>query len=67
MLEDEGTLGGVLRLSDAVSALPGGTSVQMDARLKGPQPQIRLLVIVEPREKFNLKRGVDIGIPHGIQ
>ena len=47
--EDEGTLDWVLRLSDAVSALPGGTSVQVNARAKGPQPQTRLLVIVEPR------------------
>ena len=65
--EDEGTLDWVLRLSDTVSALPGGTSVQVDARVKGPQPQTWLLVIVEPREKFNLKRGVDIGVPRGIQ
>ena len=65
--EDEGTLDWVLRLSDAVSALPGGTSVQVDARVKGPHPQTRLLVIVEPHEKFNLKWGVDIGIPRGIQ
>ena len=65
--EDEGTLDWVLRLTEAVSALPGGTSVQVDARVKGPQPQTRLLVIVEPRERFNLKRGVDIGVPRGIQ
>ena len=65
--EDEGTLGWVLRLNDAVSALPGGTSVQVDARVKGLQPQTRLLVVVEPREKFNLKRGVDVGVPRGIQ
>ena len=65
--EDEGTLDWVLRLSNAVSSLPDGTSVHVDTRIKGPQPQTRLLVIVEPREKFNLKRGVDIGIPRGIQ
>ena len=65
--EDEGTLDWVLRLSDAASALPGGTSTQVDARVKCPQPQTWLLVIVEPREKFNLKRGVDIGIPRRIQ
>ena len=49
------------------SALPGGTSAQVDDRVKGPQPQTRLLVIVEPREKFHLKRRVDIGIPRRIQ
>ena len=65
--EDGGTLDWVLRLSDAVSALLGGTSVQVDARVKSPQPQTRLLVIVEPRENFNLKRGVDTGVPRGIQ
>ena len=67
MWEDEGTFDWVLRLSNAVLSLPGGTSVQVDARAKGPQPQTRLLVIIEPREKFNLKRGVGIGIPRGIQ
>ena len=65
--EDKGTFDWVLRLSNAVSSLSGGTSVIVDARVKGPQPQTRLLVIIEPREKFNLKRGVDIGIPRGIQ
>ena len=63
--KNEGTPDWVLRLSDAVSSLPGGTSVQVDARVKGPQPQTRLLVIMEPREKFNLKRGVVIGILRG--
>ena len=57
----------VLRLSNAVSSLPGGTSGQVDGRVKSPQPQSRLLVIIEPCEKFNLKRGVDIGVPRGIQ
>ena len=50
MWEDEGKLYWVLRLRNVVSSLPGGTSVQMDARVKGPQPQTRLLVIIEPRK-----------------
>ena len=37
--EDEGTLDWVLRLSNDVSLLPGGTGVQVDARVKRPQPQ----------------------------
>ena len=65
--EDQGTLDWVLRLSNAVSSLPGGTSVQVDPRVKGTQPQLRLLVIIEPREKFNLKQGAPIGVPRGIQ
>ena len=41
--------------------------MQVDARVRVPQPQTRLLVIIEPRDKFNLKGGVDIGAPRGIQ
>ena len=67
VLDDEGTLDWVLRLSNAMPSLLGGTSVQVDARVKGPQPQTRLFVIIEPREKFNLKREADIGVPRGIQ
>ena len=65
--EDEGTVDWVLRLSNAVSSLPRGTSVQVDAGVKGPQRQSWLLVIIESREKLNLKRGVDIRVPRGIQ
>ena len=57
---------GSLRLSNAVSPLPGGTSVQVDARVKDPQPQMRLFVIIEPREEFNLKRAVGIELLRGI-
>ena len=64
--EDEGTLNCILRLSNAVPSLPGGTSLQVKARVKGPEPQTRLLVIIESRKKFNLKREVDIGVPRGI-
>ena len=39
--EDEGTLDWVLRLSNTVSSLSGGTCVQVDARVKCPQPQTR--------------------------
>ena len=65
--EDKGTLDWVLRMSNGVSSLPGETSVQVDARVKDPESQLRLVVIIEPREKFNLKRGIDIGVPRGIQ
>ena len=36
--EDEGILDWSLRLSNNVLSLPGGTSVQVYARVKGPQP-----------------------------
>ena len=67
MWEDEGTLDWVLGRGNAVLLLRGGTSEQVDARAKNPQPQTRLLVIIEPREELNLKRGVDIEVPRGIQ
>ena len=41
--------------------------MQGDARVKDPQLQSRLLLVIEAREKFNLKRGVDIGVARGIQ
>ena len=63
--KDEGTLDWVLHLSNGVSTLPGGTSMQVYAQVKGPQTQSRLLVITEPRETFNLKRGIVIGVPEG--
>ena len=50
-----------------VASLPDKTSVQVDARVKGLQPQSRLHGILEPRETFNIERGVDIGVPRGIQ
>ena len=65
--EDESTPDWGSSLNNDVSSLPGGKSVQVDARVKGPQPQPRLRVIIEPRAKFNFKRGVDIVVPRGIQ
>ena len=41
--------------------------MQVDDRVKVPQPQSLLLVIIEPREALNLKRGVDIEVPRGVQ
>ena len=66
VLEDDATLEWILRLDQAV-VLPGGTSVDVDARTQGPLPQSKLLIIVEPLEKFDPKRGVDVGIPRGVQ
>ena len=41
--------------------------MQVDAQVKGPQSKSRLLLIIEPREKFNLKLGTDIKVSRGIQ
>ena len=40
--EDEATLDSLLDLTEDVE-LPEGTSVQVSAKVKGPQPQIRML------------------------
>ena len=44
--EDEGTLHWKLRIAKDVE-VPGGTSIQVDAFVKGPQPQVQQLVVVE--------------------
>ena len=67
MWEDEDTLDRVLRLSNDMSSLHGGTSKQVYAQVKGSQTQSRLLVTIEPREKFSFKRGIVIGVSRGIQ
>ena len=54
--EDDATLEWILRLDQEV-VLPGGTSVLVDAKTQGPLPQSKLLIIVEPLEKLDLKIG----------
>ena len=44
--EDEGTLHWKLRIAKDVE-VQGGTSIQVDAFVKGPQPQVQQLVVVE--------------------
>ena len=64
--EDEGTLHWKLRIAKDVE-VPGGTSIQVDAFVKGPQPQVQQLVVVEPTNRYDLKLGVDLGVPRGAQ
>ena len=45
----------------------GGTSIQVDAFVKGLQPQVQQLVVVEPTKSYDLKLGVDLGVPRGAQ
>ena len=44
--EDEGTLHWKLRIAKDVE-VPGGTSIQVDAFVEGPQPQVQQLVVAE--------------------
>ena len=64
--EDEGTLHWKLRIAKDVE-VPGGASIQVDAFVKGPQPQVQQLVVVEPTNRYDLKLGVDLGVPRGAQ
>ena len=64
--EDEATLDWPLHLAEDVE-LPGGTSIQVLAKVRGPRPQKRVLLVVEPNAKYDLRSGVDIGIPRGVQ
>lgn len=54
------------RLDQDVS-LPGETSRQVSARVKGPQLQTKRLVVVEPLGGFDLAQGVDIGVSRGVK
>ena len=63
---DEGTLNWKLRIAKDVE-FPGGTSIQVDAFVKGSQPQVQQLVVVEPTNSYDLKLGVDLGVPRGAQ
>ena len=64
--EDEGTLHWKLRIAKNVE-VQGGTSIQVDAFVKGPQPQVQQLVVVEPTNRYDLKLGADLGVPRGAQ
>ena len=64
--EDEGTLPWKLRIAKDVE-VPVGSSIQVGAFVKGPQPQVQQLVVVEPTNRHDLKLGVDLGVPRGAQ
>ena len=64
--EDEGTLHWKLRIAKDVEG-HGDTSLQVDAFVKGPQPQVQQLVVVESTKRYDLKVGVDLGVPRGAQ
>ena len=64
--EDEGTLHWKLRIAKDVE-VQGGTSIQVDAFVKVPQPQVQELVVVEPTNHYDLKIGLDLGVPRGAQ
>ena len=64
--EDEGTLHWQLRIANDVE-VQGGISIQVDAFVKGPQPHVQQLVVVEPTKRYDLTLGMDLGVPRGAQ
>lgn len=66
--EDEGKLHWKLCLAKDVE-VPGGTNIQVNAFVQDPQPQVRqlVLIVVEPAIRYDLKLGVDLGVPRGAQ
>ena len=62
--EDGGTLHWKLRTAKDVE-VPGGTIIQVDVCVKGPQPQVQQLVVVESTNSYDLELGVDLGMPRG--
>ena len=57
--EDEGALHWNVRIAKDVE-VQGGTSIQVDAFVKGPQPHVQQLVVVEPTNLYDLNLGVDL-------
>ena len=64
--EDEDTLHWKLRMAKYVE-VQGGTSIQVDAFVKGPRPQVQQLVLVEPTNRYDLKLREDLGVPREAQ
>ena len=64
--EDEGTLHWKLRITRDVE-VQGGASIQLDTFVKGPQPRVKQLVVVEPTNRYDLKLRVELGVSRGAQ
>lgn len=47
--------------------VPGDTGVQVEAFVKGAQPQSRQLVVVEPTVRYDLGKDLVLSIPRGVQ
>ena len=45
----------------------GYVSLEIDAFVKGPQPQTRQLVLVTPLPSFDPGTGADLGVARGVQ
>ena len=41
--------------------------MQVNAHVKGPEPQTRLLVVIKSLKCFDSNKGVDIGVPREVQ
>ena len=64
--QDEGTLKWDLTIDRNVH-VPGGVSVEMEARVTGPIPDSKTLVVVSPVVSFDLEEKATLGVAKGVQ
>ena len=64
--EDDGTLQWRVFLTDTTD-IPGGVSVEIDARVEGPLPNAKTLMLVFPVSPFDLEGDGKLGIAKGVQ
>lgn len=64
--QDEGTLKWDLAIDRNVH-VPGGVSVEIEARVTGPIPHSKTLVVVSPVVSFDLEEKATLGVAKGVQ
>lgn len=64
--QDDGTLQWKLYNEKQV-VVEGFVSLQIPAFVKGPQPQERQLVLINPTKTYDLEHGADLGIARGVE
>lgn len=64
--EDDGTLQWILYNTSSLR-VDGFVSVEIQAYVKGPQPQDRQLVLLTPLPPFDLELQADLGMARGVQ
>lgn len=66
MWEDDSTFEWDLRQVPETTPLAEFTSQAVETAAVGPQPQDRQLVMVLPRERFDLEKGAQVGVARAV-
>lgn len=64
--EDDGTLQWPIYVDNEIE-VPGSVSAEIEARVKGPIPYAKTLVLVFPVAPFDLDEGGILGVARGVQ